>query len=196
MRKIGIVGSIGAGKSFVGSLLKEHGYRFMDADDVVHDLYRTSNDLRAVIRCAFGPYCLTQDGVNREFFADLIFRDHDARRRLESLVYPYLTQTVLDFFEESERPSERGVRFFAAALMNKIPEVVKVLDEVWAVTAPEDVRLRRLVARGLAEDDARRRMETQRMNALPSHPNIRIIENVGDEGALWASIAEILGQPA
>ncbi len=193
MRKIGIVGSIGSGKSFVGSLLRDRGFRFMDADDVVHELYRTSNDLRAVIRCAFGPYCLTQDGVNREFFADLIFKDHDARRRLESLVYPYLTQAVLDFFEEPERPSERGVRFFAAALMDKVPEIVKQLDEVWAVTAPEEVRLQRLVSRGLSEDDARRRMETQRMNALPSHPNIRIIENDGDKAEIWARIADLLG---
>lgn len=193
MRKIGIVGSIGAGKSFVGTLLRDRGFRVMDADDVVHELYRTSNDLRAVIRCAFGPYCLTQDGVNREFFADLIFRDSDARRRLESLVYPYLTQAVLDFFEEPERPSERGIRFFSAALLDRVPEIVKVLDEIWAVTAPEDIRLKRLVARGLSEDDARRRMETQRMNALPSHPNIRVVENVSDESALWAQIADILG---
>lgn len=193
MRKIGIVGSIGAGKSFVGTLLRDRGFRVMDADEVVHELYRTSNDLRAVIRCAFGPYCLTQDGVNREFFADLIFRDSDARRRLESLVYPYLTQAVLDFFEESERPSERGIRFFSAALLDRVPEIVKVLDEIWAVTAPEDIRLKRLIARGLSEDDARRRMETQRMNALPSHPNIRVVENASDESALWARIADILG---
>jgi dephospho-CoA kinase len=193
MRKIGIVGSIGAGKSFVGTLLRDRGFRVMDADEVVHELYRTSNDLRAVIRCAFGPYCLTQDGVNREFFADLIFRDSDARRRLESLVYPYLTQAVLDFFEEPERPSERGIRFFSAALLDRVPEIVKVLDEIWAVTAPEDIRLKRLIARGLSEADARRRMETQRMNALPSHPNIRVVENASDESALWARIADILG---
>ena len=193
MRKIGIVGSIGAGKSFVGTLLRDRGFRVMDADEVVHELYRTSNDLRAVIRCAFGPYCLTQDGVNREFFADLIFRDSDARRRLESLVYPYLTQAVLDFFEEPERPSERGIRFFSAALLDRVPEIVKVLDEIWAVTAPEDIRLKRLIPRGLPEDDARRRMETQRMNALPSHPNIRVVENASDESALWAQIADILG---
>ncbi|MBO4712309.1 MAG: dephospho-CoA kinase [Fibrobacter sp.] len=193
MRKIGIVGSIGAGKSFVGTLLRDRGFRVMDADEVVHELYRTSNDLRAVIRCAFGPYCLTQDGVNREFFADLIFRDSDARRRLESLVYPYLTQAVLDFFEEPERPSERGIRFFSAALLDRVPEIVKVLDEIWAVTAPEDIRLKRLIARGLSEADARRRMETQRMNALPSHPNIRVVENASDESTLWARIADILG---
>ena len=177
----------------MGTLLRDRGFRVMDADEVVHELYRTSNDLRAVIRCAFGPYCLTQDGVNREFFADLIFRDSDARRRLESLVYPYLTQAVLDFFEEPERPSERGIRFFSAALLDRVPEIVKVLDEIWAVTAPEDIRLKRLIARGLSEDDARRRMETQRMNALPSHPNIRVVENASDESALWARIADILG---
>jgi hypothetical protein len=78
-------------------------------------------------------------------------------------------------------------------LLDRVPEIVKVLDEIWAVTAPEDIRLKRLVARGLSEDDARRRMETQRMNALPSHPNIRVVENASDEGALWAQIADILG---
>lgn len=193
MRKIGIVGAIGAGKSFVGALLRQHGYRVLDADEAVHDLYRNSNDLRAVIRCAFGPYCLTADGVNRQFFADLIFRDHDARHRLESLVYPYLSQVALDFFDDEERSYEKGVRFFEAALMGKVPEVCKVLDEIWVVTAPERLRLERLVARGLSEEDARRRIDTQRMLALPEHPNIREIENSGDSDTLLAAISKMLG---
>lgn len=193
MRKIGIVGAIGAGKSFVGALLRSHGYRVLDADEAVHDLYRNSNDLRSVIRCAFGPYCLTADGVNRQFFSDLIFRDSNARHRLESLVYPYLSQVALDFFEDEERSYEKGVRFFEAALMSKVPEVSKELDEIWVVTAPEDVRLERLVARGLSEEDARRRIDTQRVLALPNHPNIREIENVGDSDTLLAAISQLLG---
>lgn len=193
MRKIGIVGAIGAGKSFVGALLRRHGYRVLDADEAVHDLYRDSNDLRSAIRCAFGPYSLTGDGVNREFFADLIFKDHNARHRLESLVYPYLSQVALDFFEDEERSYEKGVRFFEAALMSRVPEITKVLDEIWVVTAPEKLRFERLVARGLSEEDARRRIDTQRMLALPDHPNIREIENVGDSEALLASISQLLG---
>lgn len=193
MRKIGIVGAIGSGKSFVGALLRDHGYRVMEADQAVHDLYRDSNDLRSVIRCAFGPYCLTSDGVNRQFFADLIFKDRDARRRLESLVYPYLSQLVLDFFEDRERPYEKGVRFFEAALMNRLPEVCEILDEVWLVTAPEELRLERLIARGLSNEDARRRIDTQRMLTLPKHPNIHEIQNTGDAESLLATVSQLLG---
>lgn len=194
MRKIGIVGAIGSGKSFVGALLRNHGYRVLDADQAVHDLYRDCSDLRSVIRCAFGPYCLTSDGVNRQFFADLVFRDHDARRRLESLVYPYLSQVALDFFDDPERPYEKGIRFFEAALMNRLPEVCEILDEIWVVTAPEELRLERLIARGLSDEDARRRIDTQRMLALPNHPNIREIENTGDADSLHAIISQLLGR--
>lgn len=193
MRKIGIVGAIGAGKSFVGALLRNHGFRVLDADDAIHDLYRNSSDLRSVIRCAFGPYSLTGDGVNRQFFADLIFKDGNARHRLEALVYPYLSQVALDFFDDEERSYEKGARFFEAALMSKVPEICNVLDEIWVVTAPEELRLERLIARGLSDEDARRRIDTQRMLALPNHPNIREIENTGDADSLLAIISQLLG---
>lgn len=195
MRKIGITGLIGSGKSFVGNILRERGYRVLDADVAVHDLYRDSNDLRAVVRCAFGPYCLTQDGVNRQFFADLIFKDSDARRRLEALVDPYLAQTALDFFDEREFPSEKGVRFFEAALMHRLPEVSESLDEVWEVTASEGVRLKRLVSRGISQVDAYRRIETQRSNPPFEHPHIRKINNDGDPDLLVAAVLDALENP-
>ena len=47
MVKIGITGSIGSGKSFVGELLRERGFRVLDADRQVHELYRDSKELRA-----------------------------------------------------------------------------------------------------------------------------------------------------
>ena len=54
MKKIGITGIIGSGKSSVGKILTELGYSILDADKVVHYLYKNSKDLRKKIAERFG----------------------------------------------------------------------------------------------------------------------------------------------
>ena len=164
MKRIGITGTIGSGKSCVGNILRGRGFPVLDADACVHELYRDCNALRKELAAAFGPECLTAEGVNRQFFADLIFKDSAAREKLEALVYPYLTDAVQEFFAAHSGPA-----FLEAALLHRILQVVKFLDQVWLVDAPAKVRLERLVSRGLSREDARRRIETQ-----------------GDLTALWA----------
>lgn len=163
MRKIGITGTIGAGKSFVSSLLRERGYRVLDTDSKVHELYRDCKELRTELAGAFGPKCLTEGGVNRAFFVERAFSDSSIREKLEQLVYPYLTQAVQAFFDEpaessagNETPAGQP-RFLEAALLSRAPEIVGMLDEIWIVDAPEGTRLERLVARGMAPEDAKRR---------------------------------------
>lgn len=149
---IGITGQIGAGKSFVGQMLRERGFRVLDADLAVHELYRDSAGLRAAIAREFGGETLTADGVNRKFIADLIFRDESARKHLEALVYPVLTEYVM----------LRNPDFVEAALFENVPELVKTLDGIWVVIASEETRFHRLVnRRGLSAEDARRRMDLQ-----------------------------------
>ena len=163
MRKIGITGTIGAGKSFVSSLLRERGYTVLDTDSKVHELYRDCKELRAELAEAFGPECLAEGGVNRAFFVERAFSDKSVRNKLESIVYPYLTQAVQAFFNEpsgniagNEAPAGKP-RFLEAALLSRVPEIVGMLDEIWIVDAPEGTRLERLVARGMAPEDAKRR---------------------------------------
>lgn len=149
---IGITGQIGAGKSFVGQMLRERGFSVLDADLAVHELYRDNADLRSAIAKEFGAEALTADGVNRKFIADLIFKDESARKRLEALVYPTLTEYVM----------QQNPDFVEAALFENVPELVKTLDGIWVVVASEETRFNRLVnQRGLSAEDARRRMDLQ-----------------------------------
>lgn len=160
---IGITGTIGSGKSTVGECLRRQGLPVLDADACVHELYRDCVELRQALSAEFGGACLTADGVNRKFFADLIFKDDAAREKLEALVYPYLTDAVQEFFAAHSGPA-----FLEAALLHRIPHVVNLLDQVWLVDAPAEVRLERLVSRGLSREDAKRRIDAQ-----------------GDIAALW-----------
>lgn len=175
---IGITGQIGAGKSFVGQMLRDRGFKVVDADLAVHELYRDCKELRDSIAAEFGPEALTTDGVNRKLIADLIFKDETARKRLENLVYPKLAE-----FVAAQNPD-----YVEAALFENVPDMVSLLDSLWVVVASEKIRFDRLVnLRGLSAEDAKRRMDLQRekndlenwMKIFPGK-EIRFIENNGN----------------
>lgn len=203
MVKIGITGSIGSGKSFVGELLRERGFRVLDADSQVHELYRDSKELRAKLANFFGEACLTPTGVNSALIADRVFADDEAREKLEQIVYPYLNRAVEDFFDADSETSKcvaevveaaKNYRFVEAALFSRAPELLKMLDELWIVDAPENVRLQRLIARGLSESDASRRIENQRGACAPelfAGLRIREITNDGDRSRIETQLDDL-----
>ena len=206
MLKIGITGSIGAGKSFIGRLLRTRNFLVLDADRKIHELYRDSAGLRAEMASFFGEESLTPTGVNSALIADRVFADAKARVKLEQIVYPYLNRAVAEFFtgEAADSSSESAAqltrvadkcRFVEAALFSRAPELVKMLDEIWIVDAPECVRLERLVLRGLSESDAKRRIENQRGACAPElfpGKRIRTIMNDGDKIHVERQLDELL----
>ena len=192
MVKIGITGSIGAGKSFVGELLREKNFQVLDADRKVHELYRDSQALRQELSDYFGKDCLTPDGVNSALIADKVFADASAREMLEKIVYPYLTESVKKFFDEGE---PAVCKFVEAALFSRAPELVEMLDEIWIVGAPEEVRLRRLVSRGLSEADAMRRIKNQQGACAPElfpGKKIHALTNDTDRSMLESQLKNLL----
>lgn len=203
MVKIGITGSIGSGKSFVGELLRERGFRVLDADRQVHELYRDSKELRAKLADFFGEACLTPTGVNSALIADRVFADDKAREKLEQIVYPYLSRAVEDFFDADSETSKcvaevadaaKNYRFVEAALFSRAPELLKMLDEIWIVDAPENLRLQRLIARGLSESDASRRIENQRGACAPElfpGKRIQLLTNDGDRSRIETQLGDL-----
>ena len=187
---IGITGTIGAGKSLVGRILRDRKIRVIDADVAVHHLYRDDKSLRAAIAQEFGEDMLTEKGISRSRMADLVFKDASARVRLEALVYPVLTQYLL----------RANPAFVEAALFENVPELVARLDEIWVVSAAREVRKNRLIAnRGFSEMDAERRIELQtakdgedEWRRLFPDKKIRYIDNSGDESQLQKTIESLL----
>ncbi len=186
----GITGTIGAGKSLVGRILRDRKIRVIDADVAVHHLYRDDKALRAAIAKEFGEDMLTEKGVSRTRMANLVFSDPTARKRLEVLVYPALTQYIL----------RANPAFVEAALFENVPELVSRLDEIWVVSAAREVRKNRLIEnRGFSEEDAERRIELQsakdseeEWKRLFPGKKLRFIDNSGDEAQLQKIIEQLL----
>lgn len=191
MKCIGITGSIGAGKSTVGKWLREQGFAVLDCDAEVHRLYGCNEELRKKLAKTFGKKVLIPEGVSREYLADIIFKDSEKRSLLESIVYPYLEKSIGNFFATSASANDSRA-FIEAALLFKVPNTLAKLDEVWNVDASPEVRVDRLVKRGLTREDAKRRIELQKQNPALNHPQIVSVDNSRTEMELQETLKMLL----
>ena len=185
MKKIGICGKIGSGKSAVGVLLAEKGAFVLDLDVEMHKLYAESEELQKKISERFGAICVQNGAVDRAALASQVFKDPKSLQDLEKIVYPLLqkdAENKLERAEHSENPPK--IAAVEGALLFKWPEFSKNLAEIWVVQAPDDVRLERLQKRGLSKEDALRRMQIQALDPLPPNDHYEYIDN-------WGSLTDL-----
>ena len=138
---IGITGGVGAGKSSVLAVLKnDFGAKIILADLVAHDLMEPGSlGLRKVTE-ALGTSFLTPDGaVDRKALADLIFRDKEALKTMNSIIHPLVWKTMK---EEAEAASENLV-IIEAAVFDTAPK--NFFDELWYVYTTKENRIVRLM---------------------------------------------------
>jgi UDP-N-acetylmuramate dehydrogenase len=177
---IAITGLIGSGKSLVSSIVREAGFEALDADAFVHELYKENADVQKKISEAFGCEAITENGINRHYISKIVFSDPQKLELLESIVYPVLQSEI----EKINPP------FVEAAVLYKLPELMKEMKEVWVVEACEKVRRERLLIRGMSDGEIEGRMQAQRIE----NGNLRI-ENNGSVEELKDKVLKILDMP-
>ncbi len=93
---VGLTGGVGSGKSTVADMLVELGGTLIDSDRIVHELQAAGSPLLAEIAEAFGDGFIDASGnLDRKALGDLVFRDAEARERLNRLVHPRVGTEVL-----------------------------------------------------------------------------------------------------
>ncbi len=155
---VALTGGIACGKSLFGRMLAERGADVEDADAVVHRMQGPGEPLSRIIGVAFGADVLdAAGGVDRGRLGALVFSDPRARARLESLVHP----RVREWFQSWCR--RNSMAWAKVALIPLLFESGWEGDWDWTVClacSPER-QAARLRSRGLAEEDARRRIQAQ-----------------------------------
>lgn len=152
---IGVAGGYCAGKDSVVRFLEEAGYPSIDVDAVGHRALGVSRD---EVAAAFGSGVLDARGeVDRKALGRVVFRDPEARRRLEAIVHPVMRKTVA---EEVARSGRRCV--VNAAILYRMG-LHELCDLVICVRAPLLVRLARARSRdGVGPRRALERIRAQR----------------------------------
>lgn len=193
MIKVGLTGGIGAGKSEVARLLAQRGAVVVDADALAREAVAPGRPELAAVVAEFGDGVLAADGtLDRAALARVVFGDPERLAALEAIVHPYVARRSAELIAEA--PPDAVVVYDVPLLFEK--QLQGVFDLVVVVEAPEDERVRRLVAaRGMAESDARARIVAQATAAERLAIADVVVENHGPHehlrhqvDALWGRI--------
>jgi dephospho-CoA kinase len=161
MLRLGLTGGIASGKSAVAVMLRELGFSVLDADGLAHKLIQPSQPAYEEVLCEFGPAITDGQGrVNRAKLAAVVFADRAKLDRLNAIVHPRVAEVVTRQFDEWQRNGTRDAAFVEAALLVE-SGIYKHLDGLVVAWCRPEQQLERLVARGLSEDEARRRIAAQ-----------------------------------
>ncbi len=187
---IGITGLIGSGKSTAARILSKHGAALIDADKIareVIDLYPAL--LKKLVR-RFGHDILTPSGrLRRKKLATLAFTDSRSTRQLDKIIHPYIRREIIRQMSEKSRRSE--VVIVDAALLLSSP-IARQMDRILVIHAGEEIRLKRLLKRGMTASDARRRMRAQLPFAEFSRRADRLMLNSGSPASLEKKLLAFL----
>ena len=185
--RVGLTGGLAAGKSTVADWLGEAGFRVIDADRLVAELYQPGGEGAVAVTELFGAEFLAADGsVDHPRLAREVFAESGARRRLEEAIHPLVKQR----FDELTRGGN-GVAVLEATLLVEAG-FVPDFDLVVTVEADPELRLQRAVARGLEPAAARRRLEAQSEPALRLAAAHRVLWNNGSLDELRGEVDELV----
>ena len=194
--RVAVTGGIGSGKSAVAARLAAHGAVVVDADRIAREVVDPGTPGLAAVVAEFGPGVLNPDGaLDRAALAAIVFADAERRAALEAIVHPLVGQRSAELIAEA--PADAVVVYDVPLLAEAAGGALGragEFDAVVVVEAPLEIRVARLVARGLAEDDARARIAAQatdeQRRAIADH----VVVNDGDLAALDEAVDRLWAQ--
>ncbi|WP_317348107.1 L-threonylcarbamoyladenylate synthase [Pusillibacter faecalis] len=154
---LGITGGTGAGKTSVLDVIREMGGVVVDCDAVYHEMLNGSEEMRNTINAVF-PGVFDADGkLNRQKLGEEVFSRRERLARLNDIVYHFVVPEV-------ERRLGKDTGLYAIDAINLLESGISELcDKTIAVTAPTELRVRRIMARdGISEQYARMRITAQK----------------------------------
>ena len=179
---VGLTGGIGTGKTTASKTFEQAGFFIINADEVAHKVTAPGTACANKILEAFGR-------VTRTHLAELVFKNEDARAKLNEITHPYITYEIKKIINNCK---ERFV-LIDAPLLFDVPEISELCDVTVNITAPKDMRVERIVKRnGISEQKALARIDAQHDYEWYAQRTDYTVENVKDEKYLFENLKNII----
>jgi dephospho-CoA kinase len=194
VKLVGLTGGAGSGKSTVAAMLRELGAEVVDADEASHAVYEPGTPGFAAVVREFGDRYVRDGRIDRKALGKLVFKDPDARRRLNAIVHPLVREWMADRTSEAvERSAEVVVQDVPLLFENNLESLFPTVILVWV---PEAVQVERLVGgRGFTPEQAREVIAAQLPIDAKRSRATHVIDNTGSREStrtqvegLWRSL--------
>ena len=174
MKRIGITGGIGSGKSFVSSIFLKYNFKSFNSDFEAKNIINNNNEIKNQIIEKFGIFSYQNDALNSEYISNIIFKDNKKLGQINKIVHP----KVYDSYREFIIKNKNFNTVFESALLFDY-ENFKNNDYNILITCPENLRIERIMARGnLSYDDIKRIINSQIDYDKKKHIADFCIENI------------------
>jgi len=187
---IGVTGGMGSGKSLACKMLGELGATIIEADKVGKKLYSIDSTLKNKIVEAFGAEILDDSGeVSFKKLAAAAFKNKISVGLLNSITHPFIKNAIRQ--KIMELAISHDVIVVDAALLYE-GELLYTVDYIITVTAPEEVRIKRVVDSGrFSEKEVRKRMALQLSEKEKVAKADYVISNVGTIEELRSQVEDV-----
>ena len=170
MKRVGLTGGIGSGKSTVAHVFEVLGIPVYYADGASKRLMNEDYDLKNKIKKAFGNEAYLNGELNRKYLSDVVFNDSEKIKLLNSLVHPATIEDALHWMQGQTAPyviKEAALIFESGSN--------KDLDYVIGVKSPVELSIKRAMARdNINEEQVKSRMDKQ----MDAESKIRLCDYV------------------
>jgi dephospho-CoA kinase len=184
---VALTGGIGSGKSTVGQIFEDLGAIVTDSDQLARDVVERGTNGFDQIIAAFGDEVLKNGDLNRAALGELVFKDPAKRKQLEQITHPLIRKAFSKIVESSKGDS---------IVVNQIPLLVESnhdykFDHVITISASEDVRIERLLKRGMNLNQIKQRLQAQSTDAQREEISDSIIRNDKSQAELLPEVEKV-----
>ena len=165
---LGLTGGIGSGKSTVANLLAKHQRAaVIDADAISRSTTAVGGSALAGIAATFGPHLVAPDGaMDRAAMRDLVYKDPEARQRLEAIIHPLVAQETDRQLADARQRGAPLVVFDVPLLAESGPRWRARVDRILVIDCDRDTQIQRVMARNaLPRDQVERILAAQARRA-------------------------------
>jgi dephospho-CoA kinase len=179
MKKIGITGGIGSGKSTACEIFKLLGVSVFHADDEAKNLQNNNLQIKNYLIELFGEHLYSEDGLlDRKMLAGLIFNDTKALAKVNAIIHPAVRQNFLKWVENKQ--NDNYVLYEAAILLESGYSVD--FDRNILILADEKIRIERVMKRdSISEELVKERIKNQMSDSEKINLVDYVLENSNDK---------------
>jgi len=157
MKKIGLTGGIGVGKTYVSEIFKQMDIPVFNSDLEAKKCMLEDVNLKNEIKLAFGESMYSKGILQKEVLAKIVFNNTEALSKLNALVHPIVKQKFEDWCNQKSNTmviKESAILFESESHLG--------LDAVVCVSATEKLRITRVKNRdGSSDEEIKNRMKKQ-----------------------------------